>query len=185
MNRRHEGAQCPSSPGCFVNLVRRIQSSISFLRSTSHNSLFPHYLSRIKMSTEHNPLSLGFHAVPFMVLFLVLAPSCCASPPMPLTRPASTHLPDVRFPLGIRDSTTTSCEGQGGYYSCAVSEGGGCCPVGLVCVPAGCIQPSTTTTIGTSLICDPNWFQCSPSLGGKTTLSRPKGFVKCPNKHIN
>lgn len=94
---------------------------------------------------------------------------CSGGLPVPLTMEEEpvTARARLQLPLERRDSIST-CQGTTGYYACAASLGGGCCPEGLVCATDGlCSWNAAATTTSTGLVCDTEYYQCPISLGGE------------------
>lgn len=114
-------------------------------------------------------------------------PLCFGGVPVPLNTEEEPVTARVRLglPLERRDSIST-CQGTTGYYACALSLGGGCCPDGLVCATDGCSWNAAATTTSTGLVCDTEYYQCPISLGGEyqqhgiEMLHRFAEAPKCP-----
>ncbi|KAH7347562.1 hypothetical protein B0T11DRAFT_142654 [Plectosphaerella cucumerina] len=59
-------------------------------------------------------------------------------------------------------SAQQTCQGNVGYFQCAMEYEGGCCPVGTICRRGGrCVPPEDYTV---PLQCPTNYFQCPSSL---------------------
>lgn len=61
----------------------------------------------------------------------------------------------------------STCGGTTGYYACALSVGGGCCPQGLICGANQACEAPPTTSRTTTVFCDQDWFACPSSYGGE------------------